>query len=115
MPSDWDGGTLITQLFWNAPDTAVDGDEIRFTLAAVAVGDGESPGAALGAAVSITDVAIAGGADHESAASGTMTVGGAPAGGRMVRFKFTRDFDYGAQPLADIVHGLGLRIHYNKA
>lgn len=115
MPSNWDGGTLTAQLFWNAPAAAVAGDEIRFTLAAVAVGDGESPGAALGAAVAITDAAIAAGVDHESAASGAMTVGGAPAGGRMVRFLFTRDFDYGGQPLADIVYGLGLRITYGKA
>ncbi len=115
MPSDWNGAPFTTQFFWNAPDTAVVGDEIRFTLASVAVGDGEAPGAALGAAVALTDAVIAAGADHESATSGPMTVGGAPAAGRMVRFKFSRDFDYGAQPLADIVHGLGLSITYNKA
>jgi len=115
MPSDWNGGTLTAQLFWNAPSTAVADDEVGFTLAAVAVGDGGSPGAALGTAVNITDAAISASVDHESAASAAMTVGGAPAAGRMVRFLLTRDCDYGAQPLADVVNVLGLRIHYTKA
>jgi phage-related tail fiber protein len=115
MPPDWNGGPVTAKLYWNAPDTAQPGDEIRFTLAALAVGDGGSPAAAFGAPVAITDTVITAGDDHESAYSTAMTVGGNPAAGGKVFFKLTRDFDYGAQSLADVAHGLVIRLKYNKA
>ena len=114
MPSNWDLGTVFAQIGWTAP-TASAGDEVRFTLAGVAVNDGEALDAALGAAVNVDDAVVTAGASHTSGASAAMTVGGTPATGCRGRFKLTRDADYGTQPLTDVVQGLGILITYGKA
>ena len=104
----------IFELDWTAP-TAKTGDEVRFTLAAVAVNDGEAMATALGSAVSVDDSVTVAGAEQISAASAAMTAGGTPTAGCKVRFKLVRDFDYGTQPLSDVVQLNGIRLAYGKA
>ncbi len=113
MPGNWDADTITAKLVWSAP-VAVAGDEVRFDLAAVAIGDGEALDTPLGAAVAIDDTVTAAGMKQKSTSSADLTVGGIPSAGDLVRFKLTRDFDYGTQPLADVAQGLGLLITYGK-
>lgn len=114
MPDNWDGGTLKARLFWSAPSGSA-GDDIGFSLAARALADDDALDQALGTAVTITDDLIAVGDLHISAASAAMTVAGTPDGGQLVRFKLTRDHDYGAAALAADVQVLGVQIQFNTS
>lgn len=111
MPGNWDGGTLKAKAYWTALSGTA-GNDIGFSLAARAINDDDALDQALGTAVTITDDLIASGDLHVSAASAAMTVAGTPAGGQLVRFKLTRDFDYGASALAENVQLLGVYIQF---
>lgn len=111
MPDNWDGETIKYKLRWTSAGGSA-GDDIGFVLAARALADDDALDQALGTAVAVTDDLIASGDLHVSAASGALTVAGTPAGGKLVRFKLTRDVSSGASPLADDVQVLGLQIQY---
>ena len=114
MPPTWNAGTLKYKVRWIPAAGASASDDVRFTLAAVAIAVGEDTDQALGTAVAVDDQVVAAGERHETPASAELTVGGTPAAGIDVHFKLTRDHDYGASPMAEDAQVTALIIQLGK-
>ena len=112
MPENWDRSTVKIKLHWTAATGASAADDVRFEIAAGAFSDDDALDAALGTAVTIDDAVTAAGDLQLTAASAALTIGGTPALGDYIRWKITRDYDYGGTPLAEDAQLLGVWIQY---
>lgn len=112
MPEDWDRSTVKAKVLWSAQTGASASDTVRFSLAAGAFSDDDPLDSALGTAVTMDDTVTAAGDMQTTPASAALTVGGTPALGDLIRWKITRDFDYGAQPMTEDAAVIGVWIQY---
>lgn len=112
MPANWNRGTIKAKVMWTPATGASAGDNVRFNLAAVAVSDDDPLDAAPGTAVTMDDVVLAVGDLHVTPASDALTIAGTPQVGDLLRFKLTRDYDYGASPMAEDAQVLGVVLQY---
>lgn len=112
MPEDWDLGTVKAKVMWSGQAGASASDTVRFLLAAGAFSDNDALDAALGAPVTMDDTVTAALDMQTTPASAALTIGGTPVLGDLVRWKVTRDFDYGAQPMTEDAAVIGVWIQY---
>lgn len=111
MPKSWDGGTLTFEVDWSS--TATDTDGVAWALQAVAVGDSDTFDTNFGTAVVVTD-------DNQSAAeerlrtavSAALTVGGTPAGEKLVCFDIFRDVSDANDDMTEDAGLIGVTIFY---
>jgi len=90
MPKSWNEGSITFRVFWST--TATDTDGVAWGLQAVAVSDNEVIDASWGTPVVVTDDAQSGAGEMlVTAVSSAVTVGGTPAEGDLVFFRFFRD------------------------
>lgn len=115
LPSNWDRGTMRAKVLWTASAGASAADNVRFSLAGVAVGDGDALDVAPGEAVTIDDTVTAVGVMQTSPASAALTVAGDPQVGDLLRFKLTRNYAYGASPMVEEAQVLGIVLQYGKS
>lgn len=111
MPDNWDGLAINATFHWMANDAT--NNAVVWGIKARAYGDGDAIDQAYGAAATVTD--LNGSAAYKkmaSAATGDITVGGAPAGGQMVQFRVYRDTADGADTLDTDALLLGVKIEY---
>jgi hypothetical protein len=77
------------------------------------VSDGDALDLALGAAVNIDDTVETDATKlRTSAASAAMTPSGAPVAGDWLRFRLSRDYDYGASPMSEAAEVLGVVLQF---
>jgi len=112
MPSNWDRGTVKAKMMWAPSTGASASNNVRFTLAGVAVSDGDALDVALGSTVTIDDTVIAVGDLHTTPASAAMTIAGTPQVGDLLRFKVSRVYNYGGSPMTVDAQVLGIVIQY---
>lgn len=117
LPENWDRDTVKVKLHWKPGEGgATAGHYVGFNVAFGATGDGDTLDRALGAAVLVADQVLAGleAAEHVSAASAAITVGGTLAAGKRLHCKITRDADYagGGTTMAKKARLLGIEIKY---
>jgi len=117
LPENWDRDTVKVKLHWKPGEGgATTGHYVGFNVAFGATGDGDTLDRALGAAVLVADQVLAGleAAEHVSAASAAITVGGTLAAGKRLHCKITRDADYagGGTTMAKKARLLGIEIKY---
>lgn len=111
MPRNWDFGAITFSVVWRTTATA---NNVRFTLRAIAYGDGQAlDNANWGTAVAITDTANAtANVELETADSGNLTVGNTPSSTRrMVLFELQRDPTHVDDTLATDAYVLGVELH----
>jgi phage-related tail fiber protein len=111
LPSNWDRGTVKAKVVFAPGAGASVGKTVGFTLAGVAIGDGDALDAAPGAAVQMNKT-LANLNMQTTAASAALTIAGNPQAGDLLRFKLTRDYDYGASPLTVDAQVLGVFLQY---
>lgn len=117
LPPNWDLGTVKAKLHWKAGEAGASaGQYVGFNVAIGATGDGDTLDRALGTAVLVADQVLAGleAAEHVSAASAAITVGGTLAAGKRLHCKITRDADYagGGSAMAKKARLLGIEIQF---
>ncbi len=111
-PSNWDGGTIRAKVLCKGTTGCSAGDDIRFYLACAAVAPGENLDVALGAAVTMDGDVVDAGKLIETTASAAMTPSGTPAAGELLRFRLSRDYDYGAQPMTESAELVGIALQF---
>lgn len=90
MPKSWNEGTITFRVFWST--TATDTDGVAWGLQAIALSDNEAIDTAWGTPVVVTDDAQSGAGEMlVTAISAAVTIGGTPAEGDLVFFRFFRD------------------------
>lgn len=114
LPKAWDRGTLSAQPLWTAESG---GGDVVWSVAGVAIGDGEALDAAPGAAVTCTDTLTATGALHAAPPSPALTLAGLPAAapttdGPLLSLSVSRAVGDSADTLDAPARLLGLRIGY---
>ena len=111
MPKSWNNGTVTAVFYWTANSTST--NSVVWGVDAVAVGDGDALDVAFGTAQTVTD---ANGASayttRVSAATSAITVGGTPATGDEVEFRFYREGGNGSDNLAVDALLLGVKLTY---
>jgi hypothetical protein len=112
LPSNWDHGPLKFKPVWAPAAGASVGDNVRFSLAGLAVSDGEALDQALGSAVTVDDAVIAAGDVHIGPASAAMTLANTPAAGDYLRLVLTRIYNYGSPAMSVAAQLLGVKIQY---
>ncbi len=117
LPANWDRGTVRVRLHWRpAVAGATSGQVVGWLVSAGAVGDADTVDRALGAAVTVADNVLAGlhAAEHVSAASTALTVGGVPQVGDRLQLKIVRDAGYavGGDAMPVAARLLGVEIQY---
>lgn len=90
MPDSYDGGTITAVFFWTSAAGGA-GETVRWGIQARAFGDDDALDQAFGTAQEVQDDWIADGDVHVTTATSAITIGGTPAGGKMVQFKVYRD------------------------
>ncbi|MBU1040040.1 MAG: hypothetical protein KKF77_02940 [Proteobacteria bacterium] len=111
-PSNWDGETIRAKVLCKGTTGCSAGDDIRFYLACAAVAPGENLDVALGTAVTMDGDVVDAGKLIETTASAAMTPSGTPAAGDLLRFRLSRDYDYGAQPMAEPAELVGIVLQF---
>ncbi len=114
LPKAWDRGGLTAQPLWTADGG---GGDVVWSVAGVAIGDGEALDAAPGAAVTCTDTLTAAGALHIAPASPVLTLAGLPSvaptpDGPLLLLSVSRTASDSADTLDGPARLLGLRIGY---
>lgn len=89
MPEEWNNGTLKIKFLWTSGAAGGTGN-IIWGAKAVAVSEGDPLDTAYGTAVEVTDAITTDNDNHTTAATSALTVGGSPAAGDLVRFRFYR-------------------------
>jgi len=113
LPENWNGGTIKAKVLWKGAAGCSAGDNVRFYMACAAVSDGDALDLALGAAVNIDDTVETDATKlRTSAASAAMTPSGAPVAGDWLRFRLSRDYDYGASPMSEAAEVLGVVLQF---
>lgn len=113
LPDDWDGGTVKAKMLWTCSTaTAEAGQTVAFALSVRSFSDGDNVTDAPGVEVLVSDALIAVNYQHVSAASGSITPAGSPAGGQMLHFKVRRSVDDGT--MTATAHVLGVLIQYRR-
>ncbi len=114
MPDTWDAGTVTCQFYWLANSTA--STSAVWRASGRAFPDGTLIDTAQGTAQQVTD-ANAGAANQVrvSAATAAITVGGSPAAGSLVQFRFGRLGNDVSDDLAVSATLLGVMILYTKS
>lgn len=98
-PKSWDAGTVIFQVFWAANSTST--NSAVWGLQGYAVSDDDPLAGTYGSEVTITDANKATAHDlNISPESTAVTIGGTPAKGDLIRFKFARKAADGSDDLA---------------
>jgi hypothetical protein len=105
MPRQWDRQTVYAQIVWSHPSASTSFGVV-WSLAAVAMGDGESLGASYGTAVNITDTGGATDTLYITDFTAPITVAGAPDVGDAVFLRVSR----AATDAADTL-GVDARLH----
>lgn len=112
LPDNWDHGTIKFKPIWCPATGASAGDKVRFSLAGLAVSDGEALDQALGSAVTVDDTVIAVGDVHIGPASAALTFANTPAAGDYLRLVLTRIYNYGSPAMTVAAQLLGLEVQY---
>lgn len=114
MPKSWNLGTVTYQVYWTS--TATDTDGVVWGLQAVSVADNETLSATFGTAVEITDNAQSNSTELlVSAESSALTVGGTPAAGELVLFRFYRDPANASDGHAEDARLVGIRLFFTTS
>jgi hypothetical protein len=111
LPKSWNEGTLTYRVKWSS--TATDTDGVAWGLQAVAISDNEAIDASWGTAIVVTDDAqSAAGELYVTAESAALTVGGSPAAGDLVFFRFFRDVSDANDDMSEDARLIGVEIFY---
>jgi len=115
MPPSWDRDTIKVKFFWTSATGSTAGDTVEWGIKAGALSNDDAIDAALGTAVTVSDVLLAnsGGDLQVTAATAAVTVGGTPALGDMVAFEVYRNTD-GTDDMTEDAWLLGVQIQYKK-
>lgn len=90
MPKSWDRGTVTARFYWTATGGSST-QTVRWTIAGVAAGDGDSLNVAAGTAVYVDDTWQANNSLHVTAETSAMTIAGSPAAEDLVVLQVGRD------------------------
>lgn len=96
MPKSWNEGTISARFRWTS---AAASGNVVWGVQAVALSDDDPVDAAFGAAQTVTDSVTAADDLMTSAETSAVTIGGTPAEGDLVAFKFFRDADNGSDTM----------------
>jgi hypothetical protein len=111
FPKSWDEGTITYQVFWSS--TGTDTDAVVWGLQGYAVSDNEAIEQVWGTAVLVTDnLQSAAGELYVSAESSAVTIGGTPAAGDLVFFRFYRDADNVLDTASEDARLVGLKLFF---
>jgi hypothetical protein len=111
FPLSWDEGTVTFQYWWTT--TASDTDGVAFGLQAIALSDNDVADTAWGTPVVVTDDAQgAAGEILVSAESAAVTIGGTPAAGDIVFFRFFRDVSDGNDDMSEDARLIAVKVFY---
>jgi hypothetical protein len=95
LPENWNAGTVKFKLDWMTGHADANVDEaVGFTIAGRAFNDDDAMDQALGTAEDLIDYVTADDDLQTSPACDELTVAGSPAGGSLLHFKLTRNYDY---------------------
>lgn len=111
LPKSWNEGTVTFQVFWSS--SATDTDGVAWGLEAYAVSDNEAIDQTWGTAVVVTDDAQSAAAEvYVSAESSAVTIGGTPAAGDLVFFRFFRDVSDANDDMTEDARLHGIKLFY---
>jgi hypothetical protein len=114
MSERWDLGTIKLKYYWSPGDSACSaGDTVEWECAAGALSDDDAIDATLGTSQVISDTVLTGkdGDLHITSATPALTVGGTPASGDLIHFKFSRNVS-GTDDMAEDAWLFGARIQF---
>lgn len=111
MPKSWDEGTVTYEVIWYHPTTTVNFGVV-WSLAGVALSDGNVLDTAFGTAVLVVDTGGTTNAVYDSPESTAVTIGNTPAENDYVIFQIARVPADGSDTMAVDARLLGVRLFY---
>jgi hypothetical protein len=111
MPKSWDEGAVTFDVIWIHPATTTNFG-VAWSLAGVALSDGNALDTAFGTAVVITDTGGATNTIYDSPESASVTIGNVPAENDYVIFQIARVPADAADTMAVDARLLGIRLYY---
>ena len=111
MPKSWDEGTVTFEVLWYHPTTTVNFGVV-WSLAGVALSDGNALDTAFGTAVLVTDTGGTTNTVYDSPESSAVTIGNTPAENDYVVFQVARVPANGSDTMAVDARLLGVRLFY---
>ena len=90
MPDNYDGGTITARFIWTTTSSTTT-HTVVWGLQARAFGNDDAIDQAFGTTQEVSDDVLAAADVHITAATSAITIGGTPAGGKMVVFRAYRD------------------------
>jgi hypothetical protein len=111
MPKSWNEGTVTYDAIWYHPATTVNFGVV-WSLAGLALSDGNALDTAFGTAVQVTDTGGTTNAVYDSAESAAVTIGNTPAENDYVVFQVARNPAEAGDTLAVDARLLGVRLFY---
>jgi hypothetical protein len=114
MPDEWNVGTVKAKFYWDAAAGASPADGVAWSIAGQAIANDGVIDAAFGTEVVTTDVVLAVGDLHVSAASAAITVGGTPALGKLTVFRVLRDVSDAVDDMTEDAQLIGVSIQYRE-
>lgn len=111
MPKSWDEGTVTFETIWYHPSTATNFGVV-WSLAGVALSDGNALDTAFGTAVLVTDTGGTTNAVYDSPESSAVTIGNTPAENDYVVFQVARNPAEAGDTLAVDARLLGVKVFY---
>ena len=112
MPKSWDEGTVTYDVIWSYSTNTTVNFGVVWSLAGVALSDGNSIDTAFGTAVLVTDTGGATNAVYDSPESSAVTIGNVPAENDLVIFQVSRVTSDVNDTLAVDARLLGIRLYY---
>ena len=111
MPKSWDEGTVTFEAIWYHPATTVNFGVV-WSMAGVALSDGNALDTAFGTAVLVTDTGGTTNAVYDSPESSAVTIGNTPAENDYVVFQVARVPADAGDTLAVDARLLGVKVFY---
>ena len=94
MPEAWDRSTIKAKFFWSSASGSSENDTVEWQIAGQAISNDDPLDVAMGDAGEVISDAVTAGTNGDlmiTAATPAVTVGGTPALGDLVHFKFSRN------------------------
>ncbi len=114
MPKSWNNSTVTAQFFWSHPSTTTNFG-VTWSIAGVAVSDGDAIDASYGTAQTVSDTGGTTGTLYISSATSAVTIGGTPATGDLVYFHVARVPADSSDTMAVEANLIGVKIIYTTS
>ncbi len=114
MPKSWNNSTITAQFFWSHPSTTTNFG-VTWSIAGVAISDGDAIDASYGTAQTVSDTGGTTGTLYISSATSAVTIGGTPATGDLVYFHIARVPADGSDTMAVEANLIGVKIIYTTS